>query len=97
MVFEFVGFLLVASPDPAQSLCSLVLSCTKPRSSFLQPLLGLGLITLQDWPTRRAVVQIAPVGQPSLPDPLNELQLNEDPWGNLLEAATAVSGDDFGG
>lgn len=33
--------------------------------------------------------------QPSLPDPLNELQLNEDPWGNLLEATTAVKGDDF--
>lgn len=43
-----------------------------------------------DWST-----SIVPVVQPSLPDLLNEPQLNEDPWGNLLEAATAVNGDDF--
>lgn len=91
MVSEFVEFLPVASPDLAQSLCSLVLSYTKPRSSFLQPLLGLSPIHCR---TGRQGV-IAPAGQPSLPDPLNELQLNEDPWGNLLEAATAVNGDDF--
>lgn len=86
-----MGFLLVASPDPARSLCSLVLCCA--NSSFLQPLSGLSLITLQTGRVSKHC--IAPVLQPSLPDPLNELQLNEDPWGNLLEAVTAVNGDDF--
>lgn len=91
MVFEFVGFLSVASSDPARSLCSLVLCCAKPSSSFLHPPLRLSPITLQTGQE----ASVAPVVQPSLPDPLDELQLNEDPWGNLLEAATAVNGDDF--
>lgn len=91
MVFEFVGGLPVACLDPARSLCSLVLRCAESSSSFLQPPSGLSLIALQTGQE----ASVVPVMQPSLPDPFDELQLNEDPWGNLLEAATAVNGDDF--
>lgn len=91
MLFESVGFLPLASQDPAPSLHSTVLCCAELGSSFLRSLSGLSLITLQTGQQ----TSTTPVVQPSLPDPLNELRLNEDPWGNLLKAATSVNGDDF--
>lgn len=60
--------------------------CAELGSSSLRSVSGLSLITLQ---TGQQTSPAPPV-QPSLPDPLHELQLNEDPWGNLLEAATSV-------